>query len=110
MMISITQQNIPDAPASLHSAYETLTKALKEVRTISKMLNKEWLEQFNLVDNLSVEAEHLNSSNIVKVHISSIDNLPLNIDKQIICENRISAPKLKFGSEAYQKVLRQTNL
>jgi signal transduction histidine kinase len=84
MMISVSQESITNPPPSLNTAFETLGKALVEVRSISKTLNKEWLEQFNLVDNLAAEAEHINQSNIINIHLSQADDLPLNTDKQII--------------------------
>ena len=84
MMISITKQTVPNAPNALHTAYDTLSKAIIELRAISKTLNKEWLEQFDLVDNLKAEAEHINSAKVVKVHFSSEVKLSINRDKQII--------------------------
>jgi signal transduction histidine kinase len=84
MMLSITQQQVADAPAALHSAYDTVGKALIEVRSLSKMLNKEWLQQFNLIDNLLAEATHINASGIVGVHLSSGHPMSLTTDKQII--------------------------
>src|SRR4051812_15492498 len=84
MMISVSEQQLDNPPAALHTAFETLGKALAEVRSISKMLNKEWLEQFNLIDNLLAEAAHLNASGIINMHLSAAGSLSLDSDKQII--------------------------
>ncbi len=101
MMISIVEQHIPDAPAALHSAYETLSKALIEVRSLSKTLNKEWLEQFNLIDNLLAETSHINSSGIVSVHLSPDNSFSLSTDKQIIL--------FRIIQEAIQNTIKHAN-
>lgn len=101
MMISISQQQVVNPPAALNTAFETLGKALTEVRSISKMLNKEWLEQFNLLDNLASEAAHLNSSGIVTVQLDADGPLSLNTDKQIIL--------FRIIQEAIQNAIKHAN-
>ena len=39
------------------SAQNTLGKALQELRSLSKSLDSEWLDSFNLLDNLVAESE-----------------------------------------------------
>jgi signal transduction histidine kinase len=40
-----------------------LARAINELRSLSRSLTKEWLEQFNLIDNLQAEVARNNSAN-----------------------------------------------
>src|SRR6266513_5304855 len=53
MLLGITQRNFSNAPETLTIAEETLGKAITELRSLSKSIDKEWLEQFDLIDNLT---------------------------------------------------------
>jgi signal transduction histidine kinase len=84
LLIGITQRNIPDAPDTLFTADETLAKAIQELRALSKSLNKEWLQQFNFLENLQTEIERINSSNTIKIHFNHPQKIPFNADEQVI--------------------------
>ena len=55
MLLGITHRNMTDTPETLTIAEETLGKAINELRSLSKSIDKEWLEQFSLIDNLTTE-------------------------------------------------------
>ena len=84
MLIGITERSISNPPDTLHTANETLGKAISELRSLSKSMNKEWLEQFNLLQNLEVEVSRLNSTNTIQVHLSAVADSYLKADEQII--------------------------
>ncbi len=84
MLIGITERSITNPPDTLHTANETLGKAILELRSLSKSMNKEWLEQFNLLQNLEAEVNRLTSTNTIKLHLSSVNNSYLRADEQII--------------------------
>ncbi len=67
MLLGITQRNMPNTPDTLMTAEETLGKAINELRSLSKSLTKEWLEQFKLIENLQPEVARINSAN--EIHI-----------------------------------------
>ena len=84
MLIGITERSISNPPDTLHTANETLGKAISELRSLSKSMNKEWLEQFNLLENLMGEVNRINSTNTIKVHLSAVSDSYLKADEQII--------------------------
>ncbi len=84
MLLGITERDIIKPPDTLITANETVGKAITELRALSKSLSKEWLEQFNLIENLKTEVNRINSANAINLHLSHPQILNLEADKQII--------------------------
>lgn len=84
MLIGITERNLQNPPETLLIANDTLAKAIYELRSLSKSLNKEWLEQFNFIENLSTEKDRINASKTIQIHFNHPQSIPLPADKQII--------------------------
>ncbi|MDQ2718564.1 MAG: sensor histidine kinase [Bacteroidota bacterium] len=84
MFLGITQRNLPNPPETLNIAEETLGKAINELRSLSKSLDKEWLEQFDFIQNLKAEAERVNQAGYLQILFTHPDKLFLKPDKQII--------------------------
>lgn len=84
LLIGVAQRSIPNPPDTLITANETLAKAIQELRSLSRSLNKEWLEQFNFIENLRAEITRINSARTIYLHLSGPTSLPLQADKQII--------------------------
>ena len=85
MLLNITERSLPSIPDPLKTAQETLGKAIHELRALSKSLNKEWLHQFNLIQNLETEIERMNSAHIMKIElVCSVKVLPLAPEPQVM--------------------------
>lgn len=84
MLLGIAQRNLVNAPESLNIAEETLGKAIVELRGLSKSMDKEWLEQFQLIQNLDTEINRINSGKMITIQFIHPDQLPLSPDKQIV--------------------------
>ncbi|UAY51550.1 sensor histidine kinase [Ferruginibacter albus] len=84
MLIGITERKLSDPPESLLIADETLAKAIHELRSLSKSLDKEWLQQFNFIDNLTNEINRINIAGELKIKFIHPSSLPLKADEQII--------------------------
>lgn len=84
LLIGVTQMSIPESPEALHIADETLNDAINELRSLSKSLNKEWLEQFNLFENIETEIKRVNASGKLKITLLRSDPIILDSDKKII--------------------------
>ncbi len=84
MLLGVTERKLENPPDTLLIADETLGKAIQELRSLSKSLDKEWLEQFNFIDNLAAEASRINTSGDLSISFSHPAFLPLNAEKQII--------------------------
>ncbi len=84
LLIGITQRKLIDAPDTLTIANETLGTAITEMRSLSKSLNKEWLQQFNFIENLETEIKRINASESLKILFSHEEYFSLKTDEQII--------------------------
>lgn len=84
LLIGVAQRSIPDPPDTLTTADETLAKAIQELRSLSKSLNKEWLGQFNFIQNIEAEINRINSARSLHIYLSAPDSLSLEPDEQII--------------------------
>ncbi len=84
LLIGVTQRSIPNPPETLDTANETLVRAIQELRALSKSLDKDWLGQFNFIENLEAEIKRLNAAKSFQIKINRHDSLLLKADQQII--------------------------
>lgn len=84
MLIGLAERDLKTPPDTLITANATLGKAINEIRSLSKSLDKEWLSQFNLIENLKTEVIRVNGSGVINatLHIRYEPSLPSS--KQII--------------------------
>ncbi|MCA4894817.1 MAG: ATP-binding protein [Cytophagales bacterium] len=67
-----------------HVLDDTISKAIQELRALSKSLNTEWLEKFNWIDNLRTEANRLMATKEVTVTLLHPSLINLSLDRQLI--------------------------
>lgn len=84
MLLGLTERALNSPPDTLLTANATLGTAINELRSLSKSLDKEWLEQFNFVENLNTEIARINAGNTLSIRFSYDHQLDLNADQQII--------------------------
>lgn len=84
MLIGVAERNLTTPPESLLIAGETLSKAIHELRSLSKSLNKDWLEQFDLIENLHTEIARINAAKLIEVQFEHPAHLPLPANEQLI--------------------------
>jgi signal transduction histidine kinase len=85
MLLGVTERTLPQVPDSFKTATETLSKAILDLRSLSKSFSQEWLHQFNLIENLQSEVDRLLSSQQIGVQLETqITNLPLEPSEQVI--------------------------
>lgn len=84
LLIGITQRKLTNYPDTLTIADETLGTAIKELRSLSKSLNKEWLQQFNLIDNLQTEIKRINASEALTIQFTHPNKLPFDSNEQML--------------------------
>jgi signal transduction histidine kinase len=84
MLLGITQRNLGNSPDTLTIAEETLGKAISELRSLSKSLDKEWLEQFDFIHNLEVESSRINDAKHLRISFTHPGKLALRPEEQII--------------------------
>lgn len=101
MLIGLAERSLPTPPDTLVTANATLGKAISEIRSLSKSLDKEWLSQFNLLENLKAEILRVNAAKVISagLHIHSAITLPSS--KQIIL--------FRIIQEAMQNAIKHSN-
>jgi signal transduction histidine kinase len=85
MLLGATERSLPVLPPTLEAAQQTLSKAIQEIRLLSKSLNKDWLSQYNLLDNLREEVTRISSAGFLKINLEvQMETLPLNTEHQVL--------------------------
>lgn len=84
LLIGLTQRSLTEPPETLLMADDTLAKAIQELRSLSKALNKEWLQQFNFIENLEAEITRINAAKNLQIHLFRPSALSLEPDVQTI--------------------------
>jgi signal transduction histidine kinase len=84
LLIGLTQRELPESPETLTLANDTLVKAIQELRSLSKSLNKEWLQQFNFIENLEAEINRINAAKSIALSLVRPPALSLKAGVQII--------------------------
>jgi signal transduction histidine kinase len=84
MLIGVAQRKLDTPQESLQTANETLGHAIQELRTLSKSLSKDWLEQFDLLQNLETEVARINAADGIRLSVSHPTTLTMPKDRQLI--------------------------
>ncbi|MFT4094375.1 MAG: sensor histidine kinase [Niabella sp.] len=84
MLIGLAERSLKKPPDTLLTANATLGKAINELRTLSKSLDKEWLEQFDLVENLRTEVDRINAADTINASLTVEGTPELPSSKRII--------------------------
>ncbi len=70
--------------ATLQLADETISKAIYELRAMSKALNTGWLEKFNLIENLQAESDRVTASKVLSVKLQHPSSIDMPADRQMM--------------------------
>lgn len=84
LLIGITQRKLTQSPDTLAIADQTLATAIQELRSLSKSLNKEWLQQFDFIENLNTEIKRINATDDLTIHFQPIGKFPFKSNEQIM--------------------------
>lgn len=84
MLLSVAGRQNDAHHQVLSEADQTLSKAIHEIRHLSRSLDNEWLEQFELYENLMTEASRINASGLVQLEVESDADINMDKPRQII--------------------------
>lgn len=84
MQLNIVQIKQPLQPNEFKEAFSTISNGIEEIRTLSKILNKDWLKQFSLLTNISNELSRLEKSYTIEKNIQLQEPLQLTHNEQLI--------------------------
>jgi len=101
MLLGLTERTFTKVPETFITANETLIKAIAELRSISKILNKEWLKQFSLSENLEAEVKRIRYSGNLQLNMDRSEDIPANPEEQIIL--------FRIVQEALNNVIKHAN-
>ncbi len=83
-LLNFTKRGFDVVPPTLKEADETIVKASAAIRALSRSLNTEWLQKFDLIENLNAEINRLNGIGQIKYHLSCTDEVNMSNDKQLL--------------------------
>lgn len=84
MLMGVTERKLGYVPDTLLTANATLAKAIQELRSLSRSLDREWLEQFDFLENLQSEVTRINSGEIIQASIDCRTAIAMKPEAQII--------------------------
>ena len=83
LLIGAANRSASTASETLEIADKTLSQAIAELRALSKSLNNNWLEKFDIIENLHTEVNRINSTHI-KVTFDHPSAIKMPVDRQIM--------------------------
>lgn len=98
LLIGVTRRALPQPVEELQLAEDTVSQAITELRAMSKSLNKDWLEQFNFVENLTAEAKRINATKEFAMTIDHPEMIHLPPERQLVL--------FRIVQEAFQNSLK----
>ena len=84
MLIGLAERSIEQPPDTLLTANATIGEAISEIRSLSKSLDKDWLEQFDFIQNLKTEISRINAGKEINAVLKSEEVLNLPSAQRII--------------------------
>lgn len=84
MLLGVAELNMKTPPDSLVAAGNTLKQAIQELRSVSRSLDKEWLEQFRFIENITSEIKRINAGEVIQASFLCNTQILLPTEKQII--------------------------
>lgn len=84
MLIGVTEYKLTEVPDPLRKANATVTTAIHELRSLARSLDKNWLQQFNFLDNLRTEIERINAGEVIKAAILNYVEINKRPEEQVV--------------------------
>jgi len=100
VLISVAQRRQVPADETLQSASDTVNQAILELRTLSKSLSKDWLEQFDFIENLNAEAARINAADGIRISVMNTAHLTMSKERQLVL--------FRIVQESFQNALKHS--
>jgi signal transduction histidine kinase len=108
LLIGVTRRALTNPMEELQLAEETVAKAITELRAMSKSLNKDWLERFDFIENLTAEAGRINATNEFEMTIRHPEKINLPSERQLMLFRIVQEAfqnSLKHGKASHINIL-----
>lgn len=100
LLIGVSMRGVDTPAEELQLAEQTVSKAIVELRAMSKSLNKDWLEKFSFIDNLRVEVQRINATKEFAMTFQHPSHVDLPSDRQLVL--------FRIVQEAFQNALKHS--
>jgi signal transduction histidine kinase len=84
LLIGVADRELSAPSATLKVVDETMSKAIQQLRSISKSLSSDWLGQFDLIENLTTELERIKVSREVSVELHHSSPIDIAKERQVM--------------------------
>lgn len=85
LSLNNAERNFPLPTSSLSTAREMINKSIGELRSLTKSINKDWLQKFELYWNLQTEVSRINNMEGLQIHLNKMDeNIPITPEQQFL--------------------------
>lgn len=101
MLLGVTELNLKTIPDTLTTATKTLGDAITQLRLVSRSLDKEWLEQFSLYENLESQINTINTAGIITADLQCPEKVSMAPEEQILL--------FRVIQEAIQNVIKHSH-
>ncbi len=98
ILVGVVRRALPTPMEELQLAEETISKAITELRALTKSLNKDWLEKFNFIENLEAEAKRINATKEFEMTFDHPEIIGLPSERQLVL--------FRIVQEAFQNSLK----
>lgn len=99
-LLAAHQRKVNNIGIEFQNAEEQLSRAIHELRALSRSLNGEWLERFNFYENLSTEAARINAMDGVQIKLDLPVSMPMVKERQLVLYRMVQ--------EAFQNSLKHS--
>jgi signal transduction histidine kinase len=100
ILIGVAQRRLNTTEETLQIANETLGHAIQELRALSKSLSKDWLEQFDLIQNLDAEVARINAADGIRLSVTHPPTLTMPKERQLVL--------FRIVQESFQNALKHS--
>lgn len=83
-LLAAHQRKVNNTAPEIQSAEQQLSRAIHELRALSRSLNGEWLERFNFYENLNTETARINAVDGVQIKLDLPAVIPMLPERQLI--------------------------
>ena len=84
-LLGVTSRSLSDVPETLQAVDETLAGAIKDLRSLSKTLSRDWLQEFDVLENLQLEIDRINAQGRMHAALDVAESsLPLKRNQQML--------------------------
>jgi signal transduction histidine kinase len=100
VLFAAHQRKVNQVGIEFQNAEEQLGRAIHELRALSRALSSEWLERFNLQENLQIEAARINAIDGVQVKVDMPVAIAMLKERQLVLYRMVQ--------EAFQNSLKHS--